>query len=431
MMKIVIIGAASDSFGRGTLVDILSCDDLKGQGVTLTLVDISEPGLEIMHNAAKRIAEHFDSDIAIEATTDRREALPGADFVIIAVSRRRFQLWEQDYRIPLSYGFTHVLGENGGPGALFHALRSFELIIPICRDIEALCPDAWVLNFTNPEARVLHAISHLTTVKAAGFCHGVFYGVQKIAEYLDQPEASLYVTSAGMNHFYCIMQCLDRETGEDLLPAALAKAKEENAPALQLFRKFAEIYDVFMFPSDDHIGEYVAFGNSYHGTQWPYGVESWTLAADETPAPDTLAEYAAGNRPIDDPWVLRPSGESVVPVICDIGLGRSNRHMAVNVLNREGYIDNLPRHSAVEVPGLADSKGIHPEHVGALPEAVATFIRPQLLIHDTLTEAYRTGSKQLLLQALLLDPLVNNVPAAETMLDQMLACQADFLPTFR
>jgi alpha-galactosidase len=430
-MKIVIIGAASDSFGRGTLVDILSCDDLKSSDVTLSLVDISERGLEIMHNAAKRMAEHFGSEITIEATTDRTAALPGADFVVISVCQKRFQLWEQDYRIPLSYGFTHVLGENGGPGALFHALRSFELIIPICRDIEALCPDAWVLNFTNPEARVLHAISHLTKVKAAGFCHGVFYGVSKIAEYLGQPEESLQVTSAGMNHFYCILKCLDRETGKDLLPAALAKAKDEPAANLQLFRKFAEIYDVFMFPSDDHIGEYVPFGNSYHGTQWPYGVESWTLAAGPDDKPDTLAEYAAGNRPIDDPWVMRPSGESVVPVICDIAFDRNNRHLAVNVLNREGYIANLPERSAVEVPGRADGAGLHPEHVGALPESVAAFIRPQPLIHDTLTEAYRTGSKQLLLQALLLDPLVNNVPAAEKLLDQMLACQAAFLPTFR
>jgi alpha-galactosidase len=429
-MKIVIIGAASDSFGRGTLVDVLSCDDLKSSDVTLTLVDISEPGLELMQNAAKRMAEHFASEITIEATTDRATALPGADFVVISVCQKRFQLWEQDYRIPLSYGFTHVLGENGGPGALFHALRSFEIILPICRDIETLCPNAWVLNFTNPEARVLHAISHLTTVKAAGFCHGVFGGVTKIAEYLDVPEDRLDVTSAGMNHFYSILKCTDRETGADLLPAALAKAKTESAPNLQLFRKFAEIYDVFLFPSDDHIGEYVAFGNSYHGTQWPYGVESWTLSAGADDETDTLAEYAAGERPIDEPWVMRPSGESVVPVICDIALNRGNRHLAVNVLNREGYIDNLPERSAVEVPGLADGEGIHPEHVGPLPETVAAFIRPQLLIHDTLTEAYRTGSKQLLLQALLLDPLVNNVPAAEKMLDQMLACQAAFLPTF-
>jgi alpha-galactosidase len=429
-MKIVIIGAGSDSFGRGTLVDILSAPELNRADITLSLVDTSERALDIMHKAALRMAEHFGCAMQIEATTDRREALPGADFIVVAVCRKRYELWEQDYRIPMSHGFHHVLGENGGPGALFHTLRSLELIIPICRDIETFCPDAWMLNFTNPEARVLHAINHLTNVKASGFCHGVFYAVKQLAEYLDRPEDSLEVTSAGMNHFFCILKCLDRDTGEDLLPAALAKARVEPAPNLQLFRKMAEIYDVFLFPSDDHIGEYLAYGNSYHGTKWSYGLEQRVLTPETLLEPDTLAEYAAGDRPIDEPWVLRPSGESVVPVIADIFLDRGNRHLAINVLNTGGYIENLPTHSAVEIPGVADATGLHPEHVGPLPETVAAMIRPQLLIHDLVTEAYRTGSRKLLLQAMLLDPVVDSLPKAEKLLDEMLALQVNFFPTF-
>ncbi len=430
-MKIVIIGAGSESFGRSQLVDILSSPKLNGlPDVTLTLVDISERALTIMHQAAMRMAEHFASTMTIEATTDRTEALPGADYVVVAVCQQRYELWEQDFRIPMSYGFHHVLGENGGPGALFHTLRSFDLILPICRDIETLCPDAWMLNFTNPEARVLHAINHLTNVKAGGFCHGVFSATQKLAEYLGQPEDSLDVTSAGMNHFYCILKCTDRETGKDLLPDALAKAKAETSEHLQLFRKMAEIYDVFLFPSDDHIGEYLSYGNTFHGTQWLYGMERRKLTREVAPQVDILAEYAAGNRPIDEPWVLRPSGESIVPVIADMALDRGNRHLAINVLNKDGYIENLPSHSAVEVPGRADARGLHPEHVGPLPETIAAIIRPQLLIHDLLTEAYRTGSRKLLLQALLLDPVVDDLLKAEAMLDEMLGLQEDFFPTF-
>jgi len=174
-MKIVIIGVGSESFGRGQIADLLQAKELQGRNVQLVLVDVDELALERMTCLAERIKVHTGSDMEIASTTARTQALPGADYVITAVARKRYPLWEQDFRIPLAYGFRHCLGENGGPGALFHALRSFELVLPICRDMERLCPDSLLLNFTNPEARVLHAILHLTKVKAAGICHGTFY----------------------------------------------------------------------------------------------------------------------------------------------------------------------------------------------------------------------------------------------------------------
>src|SRR5574340_254707 len=109
---------------------------------------------------------------AIRSVDDRREALAGASYVITSVAIKRYPLWEQDFRIPLAYGFKHALGENGGPGALFHALRNSELMIPICRDIEKLCPEALLLNFTNPESRIIRAVADLTKVRAVGLCHG-------------------------------------------------------------------------------------------------------------------------------------------------------------------------------------------------------------------------------------------------------------------
>ncbi len=429
-MEIVLIGAGSDSFGRGQIADILQSDDLRGRGVTLKLVDTNEAALDQMTRLAQRIKGHSGTEVDIEATTDRCDALPAADFVLLAVCQKRYELWEQDYRVPLSYGFEQVLGECGGPGAMFHALRSFELVIPICRDIERLCPDALLLNFTNPEARVLHAITHLTGVRAAGLCHGVFTAIEKLSQLLDRPADELDIVSAGMNHFYCVLKCVDRETGQDLLPRAIELAAKQSSPHEQLFQHFARIFDVFVFPSDDHIGEYVSFGSEFHGKQWPYGQESRKVSRVDEPEGDYIAEYAAGDRPADDPHVLRPSGESAVPVICDVGHDRGGLHPAVNVLNDDGYITNLPRGAAVEVPGRADAAGIHPLHVGDVPETMAAIMRPQFTIHDLLTEAYRTHSRKLLLQAMLLDPLVDSISRAEKMLDQMLALQSEFLPTF-
>ncbi len=300
-MKIVLIGAGSESFGRGQVVDMMQARELRGRGVELHLVDLDPQALDLMARLAERIRQHTGGDIRILSSTDRRQALPGADYVIVAVARKRYPLWEQDFRVPLAHGFRQCLGENGGPGALFHALRSLDLILPICRDIERLCPKALVLNFTNPEARVLHAILTLTKVRAAGLCHGVFGAIAKIAEYLQRPAEELDIVSAGMNHFFCILQVKDRKTGREHLDEILHKAAAD-AGAPPLFRKMAEIFGMFTYPSDDHIGEYLAYGAEFGGVKWHYGQEVRRVQAQPpqaAPQP-SLADYAAGRCPVDD-----------------------------------------------------------------------------------------------------------------------------------
>ena len=434
-MKIVLIGAGSSSFGRGQIADIVQAEEFRGRRVTLTLVDLNEPNLRAMEGLARRMVEHVGADIVIDSTTDRCEALPGADYAITAVARHRMELWEQDFRVPLSYGFRQCLGENGGPGALFHALRSFELIMPICADMERLCPDALLLNFTNPEARVLHAVSHLTRIKAAGICHGVSMGIDYIAKLLNRPADSLEVTAAGVNHFYAVVKVIDKENGKDVLSDCKTRVLSDGAAGWhRLFKKVLEVFDVFTFPSDDHIGEYLSFGTEYWGVKWIYGQEHRKVGGSTDISawmvtPDEIQAYADGTKPIDD-RALCPSGEHAVPIVADIELDRGRRHPSVNVLNTEGFIENVPRTGAVEVPAVVDAKGIHPEHVGSLPEPFASFLRTQYAIHDTLTEAYRTRSKRLLLQALLLDPVVNSIDGAERLLDDMLELQGEYLPDF-
>ena len=429
-MKIVLIGAGSESFGRGQIVDLMQARELCGRGVELHLVDMDAQALDVMTRLAERIRQHTGSDIRILSSTDRCQALPGADYVIVAVARKRYPLWEQDFRVPLAYGFRHCLGENGGPGAIFHALRSLELILPICRDIERLCPKALMLNFTNPEARVLHAILTLTKVRAAGLCHGVFGGIAKIVEYLKRPAEEFDIVSAGMNHFFCILQVKDRKTGKEYLDEILHKAAADpDAPPL--FRKMAEIFGMFTYPSDDHIGEYVAYGSEFQGVKWHYGQECRRVTAKppEAASQPSLADYAAGRCPVDE-RLLVSYGELAVPIIAAIELDRKFHCSAVNVLNSQGFISNLPRDAAIEVPAIADAAGIHPLQVGAIPEACAAMMRTQFSIISLLTEAYRSRSRKLLLQALLLDPTVNSITAASRMLDEMLVLQSDFLPSF-
>jgi len=430
-VKIVLIGAGSRSFGLKQVMDVLLSRELVGRSVTFALVDENEQALETMTRVALRAREATGSDVKIESSADRRKALPGAEFVILSVARRRMDLWEQDYRVPLAHGFRQALGENGGPGALFHALRSIELVIPICRDVEAFCPEAHVLNFTNPEARVLHAVRHLTAVKAFGFCHGVFSALAKLPEYTGRALEDLDFVSAGMNHFSMFQRIRDRKTDEDLLPLVLSRAAADHSEhAGPLYRKFAEIFGVFTYPSDDHIGEYVSFGAEFRAPVYKYGNEHVQYAPEMPDRPDLLDEYASCRRPADDPALLKTSEEITVPIICDIMGDRGILRPSVNALNSGGFIPNMPRDVVVEVPVRADARGIHPQHVDPIPEPWAAFTRTQYVIHGLLTEAYRTGSRKLLLQALLLDPCVDSITRAEKLLDWMLEKQAAYLPTF-
>jgi len=237
------------------------------------------------------------------------------------------------------------------------------------------------------------------------------------------------VTSAGMNHLYFLLKCVDRASGADLLPTLVERAAAETDPHLQLFREFARIFDVFTFPSDDHIGEYLAFGHEFMGRKWKYGQESRPVAAPETARLADLAAYADGSKALDK-GMLAPSGELVAPVIADIAFDRRNRRAAVNVLNREGYIANLPSGAAVELPAIVAADGLHPEFVGALPESVAPYLRTQAAIIELVTEAYASRNRKLLLRALLLDPCVNSIRNAEALLDDMLRLQAEYLPSF-
>jgi alpha-galactosidase len=428
MKCIVIIGAGSASFGRGMIVDLLRSEELNSRDLSLWLVDVDAEALSKMSGFAALVKDHVGSDLQIEATTDRREALPGASYVLTAVSTHRYELWEQDFRVPLSHGFRHPLGENGGPGAVFHALRSLELVMPICRDIERLCPDALLLNFTNPEARVLDAITHLTQVKAAGLCHGVFSAISFISAYVGIPVEQLEVTSAGINHFYYVLKAIDRETGKDVLPGLLARLREDHSFSPSIWKKLIDIFGWLTYKSDDHIGEYLAYGAEFTGVQWPYGLERRAVDQPRPGPAFDAAPYLAGG-PLDGN-ALRRSGEIAAPVICSIELDRRARYDAVNVLNRQGYIENLPREAVVEVPAYCDAAGIHPIAVGPLPEAPAAYMRTQISIQRLVTEAYRTRSRNLLLQALLLDPVVDSIQEAEALLDEMLTLQAAFLPQF-
>ncbi|MHB1462976.1 MAG: family 4 glycosyl hydrolase [Armatimonadota bacterium] len=427
-VKIVMVGAGSKDFGRGNVVDIMRAEGLRGQGVTLCLHDINESALDLMYRFAEIVKAHLGADIAVTRSLDREQALTDANFVICAVERSRMPLWEQDFRVPHAFSFRHILGENGGPGAMFHALRNMNIVIPICRDMERICPTALLLDFTNPVARITHAVSHLTKIKVVGLCHGIHSGTGAASQYLGRPLEELEIVSAGLNHFYMFLSVKDKETGEDLLPKVIEGALADEKRQASIYHDLVKYFNMFTYRSDDHIGEYLAWGASYVPDRWSYGQECHAVKPSERQLSAVECVVQAG-AVADESWV-RGSGEAAVDIINAQVSGVAFDDPAVNVLNSAGYVANLPKTAVVEVPATVDADGLHPHFVGCIPEPAAALMRVQFSIIDSLTEAFATKSRDRLMQALLLDPVVDSVVQAEKMLDYMLQLQADFLPSF-
>lgn len=422
--KIVHVGACSLSFGVGALVDAIHTPELSES--TLVLVDTNEEHLELQYRLAQRLNEESGAGLLIQRTTDRREALPGADFVICSIAIRRHELWKLDWEIPLRHGLEQVLGENGGPGGLSHTLRNVPLILDLCRDMEELCPDALLLNFTNPESRLCLAIKRHTRIKAVGLCHGVFMGRDLVAEVTGLSPEDVDVKVAGLNHFLWVLDMRNKHTGEDLYPAFRQGMAAKDPSFMPLTRHMLETFGYLVAPSDDHIGEYLPAAwklCQHHGYDFDAADREYERHWAK------MAEYASGKAPVDHLLQAR-SGEIAFDIIAAILADKNLLAPAVNVPNN-GCITNLPSDCVVEVPALVSAAGVQPLCMGELPRGAAALCAQQIAVQDLAVEAAVRGDRSLALQALLADPVVKgNYQAARAALDELLEVHAPYLPQF-
>ena len=432
--KIVLIGAASASFGPKMIADAVLTPELSGS--TLTLVDLDAGRLEVMAAYARRLNDAAGTGLVVEATTDRLQALPGAEFVITAIAVKRDELWKLDFQIPIRHGIKQVLGENGGPGGLSHALRNIPIVLDIARDMERLCPNATLLNFTNPESRICLALSRYSSVKAIGLCHGIGMGYDAISQITGVPADDIVGTAAGLNHFSWFLDLRRRSTGEDLYPALRAADAAYDQSYMPLTRYMMRLYGLYPHCSDDHIGEYLGFAHELcglHGYDFARAdhrrVENWSRilriveGEEVTPLPP-IAVPDESDRPR-----LQRSGEFAFPIIVAQVDNRHDFIEAVNVRN-DGLIANLPSWAVVEVPAVVGADGVRGVRVGPLPAGPAALLNSQAHVQDLVVEAAVRGSRELALQALLADPVVSSVEAAERTLDELLAVHAPYLPQF-
>ncbi|MGP9813104.1 family 4 glycosyl hydrolase [Rhodopseudomonas sp. NSM] len=409
--KIVFLGAGSASFGLSMLRDLFGAPELRGS--TLVLVGLDAARLGVTAELARLLNERTGAGFVIEHSTDRRAALDGAGFVVNATAIDRNRLWKMDFEVPKKHGIRHTLGENGGPGGLFFTLRTLPLVFDFIRDIEQLCPDALFLNYSNPESRIVLAVGRYSKVRCIGLCHGIFMGRDAVADIMGLPRERVEVWGAGLNHFQCLLQIRDRLTGEDLAPRLREAEQRFDSNAWRFTRRLYRAFGYWLTCSDDHLGEYLAYG-------WQAGERGYDFAGDERSRAETLAQIdgvLAGTMPMPA-WWTEPSGERGAAVIAAM-LRDQKRFVESGIVMNRGVIPNLPAELAVEVPVTVDAAGVHPVSLGPLPDPVAKLMSMQAHVQQLAVEAAMHASKQLALQALLIDPVVNSAIAAEQILDEL------------
>jgi alpha-galactosidase len=432
MTKVTIIGAGSAVFARQIITDVLNIDGLD-QG-EFALVDIDESRLDLAARIAERIVALKGKQWRVTASTDRRDVLAGSDFIVNSIEVAGLANVRHDYDIPLKYGVDQCIGDTIGPGGIFKALRTGPAWLEIMRDAERLCPDAIVLNYTNPMSILTLAALRATAMQVVGLCHSVQGTSRQIAGYLGVPYEELEWRCAGINHNAWFTRLSHR--GEDMYPhlrerAAEPEIYEQDPVRFEMMLHFG----AFVTESSGHFSEYVPYfrkrpelierytrpgylGESgFYANKWP----AWRAAND-----DSIREMLDGTRPI-------PLGRSH-EYAADIVEARVSHRPAViygNVRNT-GLIDNLPD-GCVEVACVVDRNGVQPVHFGPLPEQLAALNRGHMAVHTLMVDALLNHDREAARYALLLDPLTAAVcsPAEiSAMFDEMWAAQQPYLESF-
>ena len=423
MVKIVLVGAGSSVFGYNSVLDATNIPALKGS--ELMLHDIDEKRLNSMNGLAERMNKETGAELEINQTTDPEEALTEADYVMVAIEVDRMNRWRLDWEIPFKHGIKQVIGENGGPGGLFHTWRNIPPMLEIAFTMEDVCPDAWLLDYTNPVPRLCLAIERYTDIKTVGLCHEVEHQLQRLAPMMGVPTSLLDAVSFGLNHFswYKELRLKDGTDAYPMLDEALRKAKGFQPLCKAMYRQFG------LYPStdDNHAGEYLAYSweitpDKVRGLNWinrcdDEGQQNWMR----------INRLIEGKEPLDVKGKL--SGERAMHIIAGMVSNSNHVELQVNLPNT-GQIPNLIKDSIVETPAIINKSGIHPIQVGEMPEGLAALCNIQIMVQNLVVDAGVSGDMGKAKQALLVDPVVNDQEKALAAFDELMKIHSDLLPQF-
>ncbi len=366
-----------------------------------------------------------------KATSDQTEALPDADFVIVAVERERMKRWRMDWEIPLRHGLRQPVAETAGPGGFAHAARNIPTILGICEDMRRLCPEAWLLNFSNPVSRLTLAATKYGGVKTIGYCNGIGVAYHNLSRLLGVARREMDVKAAGLNHFTWVLD-IRKRNGEDLYPALRSRLSDWPADFLPLTRDIFDLFGLFPAIGDNHIAEYLPWVCDSLTKPWekynlrPIDWQDRDIKHQERV--ERTNQMATGAAPLDG--LREGSGERAAATISGIVNNSNSYELALDIPN-DGYISNLPEGCIVELPATVSGSGARGLAVGDLPGPIAELCRRQAVVADLAVEAAVKGDRRKALLALLLDPIVTDMVRAQAILDDLLAAHLDLLPQFR
>ena len=438
MAKIAFIGAGSYGFTRTLVKDLMTFPAMSG--CTIALMDIDDERLSFAQRSVERILREGNYKAKVVATKDRRAALKGADAVLCTILAGGVQVWRHDIEIPKRFGVDINVGDTRGPAGIFRALRTIPVMLDICRDMEELCPNAILLNYTNPMAMLCRAMQRESSIRVSGLCHSVQGTAKMLAKWIGAPMEEVTYTCAGINHLsWFINYEWKRKDAIPLIRQAILKSPKirnheqvRNEMFLNLGYYVTESsghnseYNPWFRKRPDLIKKYCTKGTGWNPGEYAYILKhyllrdkNWRKDAEKwitSTEPLKLArghEYAAS---IINAWL---GGE----VFCFNG----------NVPNTQ-LITNLPTGACVEVPVYVDRKGFSPVHVGALPPQCAAITALTVATEEMAVEGCLTGDKELVHCAIAHDPLtaaVLSLAEIRKMVDAMFKKNKDYLPTFK
>lgn len=462
MPKITFVGAGSTIFAKRLLTDILLYPELAEADIAL--FDINEERLATSKIVAQRIVQATRANPRLTVTTDRQAALDGADYVVTMFQIGGYEpATVTDFEIPRKYGVRQTIGDTMGIGGIMRALRTIPVLLDLCHEMERLCPNALLLQYANPMAMLMWAVSRATKIKGVGLCHSVQHTAEVLAHDIGVPLEEINYTAAGINHVAFLLR-LERD-GEDLYPRVRqvieeGRVPDDNRVRYEMFKRLG----YFVTESSEHFSEYVPWfikrdrpdlikqfniplDEYLHRCQLQ--IAMWGFMRDKIEHPEARheaqLEAALVNAPVTpgmtravqgmyaglDTDEVRQSNEYASRIIHSIETG--DPYVIYGNVPNNGLISNLPKECVVEVPCLVDKNGIQPTAVGALPPQLAALMQTNINVQSLTVEAALTRKREHIYHAAMLDPHLGaelSLDQIWSLVDDLIAAHGDWLPEY-
>jgi len=431
MPKITFMGAGSTIFAKNVLGDVMLTPALRDSHIALYDIDhkrLNES--EIMLNNINRNSN--ENRAKIVAYTDRKEALRAADYVVNAIQVGGYEpCTVTDFEIPKKYGLRQTIADTIGIGGIFRALRTIPVLFDFAKDMEEVCPDAWLLNYTNPMATLTGAMLRGTKIKTVGLCHSVQVCSKYLLKGLDMPTEDIQEKIAGINHMGWLLEI--SRNGQDLYPEIKRRALERETTHHDMVRyEIMKQFGYYVTESSEHNAEYMPY---FIKSKYPELIERFNIPLDEYPRRcieqikswNEMGKEIVNNNNLEHKRTTEYASYIMEAMETDIPY-----KIGGNVLNT-GLITNLPNDAVVEIPCMVDRSGVTPCYIGDLPQQLAALNRTNINTQLLTIEAALTGKKEYIYQAAMLDPHTSaelSIDDIRSLCDELIEAHGEWLPKF-